>query len=96
MAAYLRPTGSEHQKQLSSRLRQYLALPLLRPEDMHPEMTRLKDEIKTLVQQHCTREEGKSFNLLHNYIVNTWMRRFGPDEISVFNATHKTNNVTER
>jgi hypothetical protein len=28
--------------------------------------------------------------------VKTWMIGHGPDEISVFQARHKTNNVTER
>jgi len=96
LAAYLRPTGSEPQRQLSHRLRQYFALPLLKPEDMYPEMNRLKNEIKELVVQHCTPEEQVAFNSLHNYLIKTWMMRFGPEEISVYNAVHKTNNVTER
>ncbi len=96
LAGYLRPTGSEHQKQISHRLRQYFAMPLLKPEDMQPQMNRLKDEMKALVLAHCTPEEQKSFNALHNYIIKTWMIRYGPEEISVFGAIHKTNNVTER
>jgi len=96
LLAYMRATGSEPVKQISHRLRQYLALPLLKPEDMHSQMTRLKNEIKELVLQHCTREQQIAFNDLHNYLIETWMMRFGPEEISVYNAVHKTNNVTER
>ena len=96
LGKYLRPTGSEGQVQLSHRLRQYLGLPLLRPEHMHPEMTRLKNEIKALVIQYCTEHEQKAFNKLHNYIITSWMKRLGPEEISVYGALHKTNNITER
>lgn len=92
----MRPTGSAHQVQLSHRLRQYLGLPLLKPEDMKPQMDRLKEEIKALVLEHCTQAERVSFNRLHNYVVEYWMKRHGPEEISVFNAQQKTNNVTER
>jgi hypothetical protein len=96
LSAYLRPSGSEHQKQLSHRIRQYFAIPLLKAEDMLPEMNRLKNEIKGLVLAHCTKADQVAFNQLHNYIIATWMKRFGPEEISVFNAIHKTNNITER
>lgn len=69
---------------------------MLKPEDMLPEMNRLKEEIKGLVSQHCTDDEKKAFNELHNYLIKTWMIRFGPEELSVFGAIHKTNNITER
>lgn len=96
LAAYLRPSGDENQKQLSFRLRQYFGLPLLRPEDMFGQMERLKTEIKALVVAHCTPEIQRAFQDLHNYIIKSWMIRYGPDEISVFGAPHKTNNIIER
>lgn len=96
LAGYLRATGHGYQKQLSHRLRQYFALPLLKPEHMIGEMTRLKEEIRDLVLRHCTVEEQRAFNDVHNYIVKSWMIRFGPNEISVFGAPYKTNNINER
>lgn len=93
---YLRGSGSKGQVLLSHLLRQFFALPLLRPEDMKPEMTRLEAELKDLTKNHCTADDRKAFNQLFNYIVKTWMIGHGPDEISVFQARHKTNNVTER
>lgn len=96
LAAYLRPSGDENQSQISFRTRQYFALPLLRPEDMYGEMERLKNEMKALVVAHCTPEIRRAFNALHNYIIQSWMIRYGPEEISVYGSPHKTNNVLER
>jgi hypothetical protein len=96
LAGYLRPSGDPNQKLLSHRVRQYFALPLLRPEDMYGEMQRLKNEIKELVVAHCTPKIRRAFNDLHNYIIKSWMIRYGPSEISVFGSPHKTNNILER
>ena len=95
LAGYLRATGSGHHVQISHRLRQYFGLPLLKPEDMIGQMNRLKNEMKELVTQ-LNPEEQRAFNQLHNYIIRTWMIGYGPEQVSVFGAPYKTNNINER
>lgn len=96
LGAYLRPGANPHQAILSDRLRQYMALPLLKPEDMKPQVERLGNDIKTTATENCTRDVVKRFNGLHNYVINYWMKLQGPNNISTFGAVHKTNNVNER
>lgn len=81
---------------LSHLLRQYFALTLLRPEHMKGEVERLERELREQTLLHCTAADRKSFNRFHNYVVKTWMIGYGPEQISVFGAKHKTNNVIER
>lgn len=96
LAGYLRSGSSGVNAQLSHRLRQYFALPLLKPEDMRGEVERLEREVRDLVVKNCTRKVVKQFNAFHKYVVNYWMRLHGPANISVFGMQHKTNNITER
>ena len=96
LGAYLRPRGNQTQKKLSHLARQYMAVPLLRPEDMKGQVERIGKEIRALATVHCTAKVVRSFNKLHNYIVKYWMEYQGPTNVSVFGATHKTNNIHER
>ena len=96
LGAYLRPRGNKTQKSLSHLVRQYMALPILRPEDMKGQVERIGKEIRALATSHCTAKVVKKFNRLHNYICKYWMQFQGPANVSVFGATHKTNNIHER
>ena len=96
LGPYLRPRGNKTQKDLSSLVRQYMALPLLRPEDMKAQVERIGKEIRAITTVHCTTKVVRKFNRLHNYVVKYWMQFQGPANISVYGATHKTNNVHER
>ena len=96
LGPYLRPRGNKTQQQLSNLVREYLALPLLKPEDMKGQVERIGREIKAVATTHCTRTVLRRFNRLHNYILNYWMQHHGPANISVFGALHKTNNLHER
>ena len=96
LGAFLRPRGNKTQKTLSHLVRQYMALPLLRQEDMKGQVERIGKEIRALATVHCTPKVVRSFNKLHNYITKYWMQYHGPANVSVFGATHKTNNIHER
>ena len=96
LGPYLRPRGNKTQQQLSNLVREYLALPLLKPEDMRGQVERIGREIKAIATTHCTRTVLRRFNRLHNYILTYWMQHHGPSNISVFGALHKTNNLHER
>ena len=96
LGPYLRPRGNKTQKALSHLVRQYMSLPLLRPEDMKGQVERIGKEIRALATAHCTAKVVRSFNRLHNYICKYWMQYQGPANVSVFGATHKTNNIHER
>ena len=96
LAPYLRPRGNKTQKSLSHLVRQYMALPLLRAEDMKGQVERIGKEIRALATAHCTAKVVKNFNRLHNYVCKYWMQYQGPANVSVFGATHKTNNIHER
>ena len=93
---YLRASGSPAVMVLSHLLRQYFALSLLKPEHMKPEMDRIEDELKTQTLAFCTADDRKRFMLFHHYVIKTWMIGHGPEQISVFGAKFKTNNVIER
>lgn len=95
LAGFVRPTGKAEHQAISFVLRQYFALPLLRPEDMRGEVRRLEEEMKC-ASARATPEIRKRLNLFHNYVINYWMRLLGPETISVAGVDHKTNNVTER
>ena len=96
LAAYLRTNTTGYHAELSHRLRQYFALPLLKPEDMKREVERLGTEIREIAVAHCTPTVIRRFNKFHNYIIKYWMQLIGPANLSVFGLHHKTNNVTER
>ena len=96
LGPYLRPRGNKTQKELSNLVRQYMALPLLRAEDMKGQVERIGKEIRAITTVHCTVKVVRKFNKLHNYIVKYWMQFQGPANISVYGATHKTNNIHER
>ena len=95
LASYFRPRNNQTQIQVSNRLRQYLALPLLKPLHMRSEVERIGNDLKHLTKD-MTRDVIKRFNRLHNYVVKYWMRFHGPNNISVNGADHKTNNISER
>ena len=96
LGAFLRPRGNKTQKTLSHLVRQYMAIPLLRPEDMKGQVERIGKAIRALATLHCTAKVVRAFNKLHNYVVRYWMQYHGPANVSVFGATHKTNNIHER
>ena len=82
-------------KAVSFRLRQYINLPLVKPGHMPDEVRRLEMELRELCKD-VPPNVGKNLNGFHKYIVETWMQRVGPRDISVYGAPHKTNNVIER
>ena len=77
LAPYLRPRGNKTQKSLSHLVRQYMALPLLRAEDMKGQVERIGKEIRALATAHCTAKVVKNFNRLHNYVCKYWMQYQG-------------------
>ena len=46
--------------------------------------------------KNCAPDVVNRFRKLHGYIVGYWLKFQGPQNISVFDAQHKTNNITER
>jgi len=97
LGKYFRANGSAVVVVLSSLLRQYLAIPLLRAEDMRAEVLRLEAEIKAAtLPPKVTKEDRRNFNRFHQYFVRTWMIGMGPNTISVYQGIQKTNNVIER
>jgi len=95
LASYFRPKGSEVAKKVSSVLRQYFAIPLLRPEHVKREVDRLGEQLRLLAGR-LTPTDSKKLNLFHNYFVSYWCRLMGADRMSVYGATHTTNNILER
>ena len=77
------------------RLRQYINMPLLKPVHMRNEVLRLERELRALCKD-IPEDMGRGLNGFHRYFVEHWMIRVGPEEISVYGAPHKTNNVIER
>lgn len=96
LGPFLRSTKESNQAMLSHKLRQYMALPLLKPHDMRAQLQRLEREVSTFAKKHFSEHVVKRFNGFHNYVVSYWMKFHGPDNVSVFNAKHKTNNINER
>lgn len=96
LGSLMRPHGSPAHKLISNRLRQYMSLPLLKPEDIEIEVRRIGHEIHKLALKHCSPTVVKSLNGLHNYIISYWMVLQGPENFSVFDSNHKTNNLSER
>ena len=95
LGAFFRPKSHHIQKLISFIIRQYMALPLLKPHHMKGEVERLGTELRKAVKDlaPCV---IRRCNNLHNYIVRFWMRLHGPNNISVTGALHKTNNLSER
>lgn len=63
---------------------------------MGKEVRRIGDEIKVMSVQHMAPSVVRALNSLHNYICTYWMAFHGPENISVYNCNHKTNNLAER
>ena len=95
LASFFRPKGSDVAKKISHVIRQYFAIPLLRVDHFKREVDRLGEELRQLSQK-VTPLEASRLNKFHNYFVSYWCRLQGADHISVFGATHTTNNIIER
>lgn len=93
-AVFHKKASSIHRK-LAFILRQYLALPLLRPHHVPGQVNRLESELKD-VCQHLAPGEARRVNLFHNYVVSYWCQLVGPESFTVFGASHTTNNRLER
>ena len=72
-----------------------MALPLLKPHHMKGEVERIGRELREQVK-HLSPSVIQRCNNLHNYILRYWMKLHGPHNISVADALHKTNNISER
>ena len=70
-------------------------MPLVRPAHIPAEVQRLERELRELCKD-VPPNVGRNLNAFHKYFVETWMHRVGPNDISVYGAPHKTNNVIER
>lgn len=77
------------------RLRQYINMPLVKPVHMPNEVRRLEGELRALCKE-VPQDMGRNLNAFHRYFVEHWMLRVGPQDVSVYGAPHKTNNVIER
>lgn len=95
LAGLFRRNGSVIQQKLSSLLRQYFGLPLLKHQHMRGELERLERELRQ-VCRHQTPEIAERINGFHNYVITYWMSLQGSYTISVEGAQHKTNNIAER
>lgn len=95
LAAFFRPSGSEVQRQVSTVLRQYFALPLIKHRHMKAEVERMERELRQLSLK-CTGVVARRLNKFHNYVVSYWLQHQGASTISVCGAIHKTNNICER
>lgn len=91
---YQNPTTAVHKK-IGSLLRQYLSLPLLQALHIRGEMNRLETQMRDCAS-NVPRAVAQRLNAFHTYMVSYWMRFQGFNTISVYNATHKTNNTIER
>lgn len=96
LGAFLKPRECRKQAEISNKLRQYMALPLLKPEDMRGQLERLEAELEQLSAENCTLDIVDRFNDFHNYVTTYWMKQHGPYNISVHGTKHKTNNIAER
>lgn len=95
LAAFFRPSGRPLHNQISVLLRQFFALPLLKPHHVKGEVQRLEAELRT-ISRLCTKDVAKRLNKFTNYVINFWCRLMGASTISVAGCDHKTNNVIER
>lgn len=95
LAGYFRAQNNREQAMISHTLRQYLALPLLTSEDMRVQVKRLERDLKKRTR-NCTPYIISCFNKFHQYVVKYWMKFHGPENITVFDAQYKTNNIVER
>lgn len=77
---------------LKAKLKQYLCLPLIKPEHWKEELERLKREVISLDLEEDLLKRCERF---HNYIIRFWCKRIGPKQISVVGEPHKTNNACE-
>lgn len=78
---------------LSMKLRQLMAIPLLSPSDIRFELPRLEVELaKSPVPEKVKRMLKQVFD----YVISTWIIRFGVENLSVYKSNHTTNNCVER
>ena len=97
LVKYYRPTSDKDhwQSKLSTCLRQYLGLPILRATDIYPEVQRLEDEMR-LLGRELPRRDARLLNDFHNYIIDYWFCKIGVSNISVDQQHHTTSNCIER
>lgn len=76
----------------ADRIRQYLCLPMLKPEDFLDQLRRLKAEVLDSFLPANILERYKAF---HKYVLTFWCGTVGPKEISVAGLDHRTNNAVE-
>ena len=95
LGGFWNPSSKQLYSAVGFRLRQYICLPLLRAEHIGDQVRRLEKELRKLCKD-LPADVGKRLNSFHHYVVDTWMVRVGAENISVYGATHKTNNVIER
>lgn len=95
LAGFFRPSGRSLHNQISLLLRQFFALPLLKPQHVRGEVERLEGEMKR-ISRFTTKDVARRLNKFCNYIVGFWCRLMGANTISVAGCEHKTNNVIER
>jgi len=95
LAAFFRPSGKSLHNQISYLLRQFFALPLLKPHHIKGEVQRLEQEMKK-ISRFCTKDVARRLNKFVNYFISYWCRLMGASTISVAGCDHKTNNVIER
>ena len=95
LACFFLVKASAVYRKIAQILKQYLVLPLLRPEHIGGAVKALEEELKkessTLLDN-----ERRRLNRFHNYVVTYWCQLVGPANISVFNAPYTTNNRLER
>lgn len=89
------PKATSAQKAVKRILMKYLALPLLRPQDMKPEVLELERELREACAA-LSAKDRHNVNRFHIYFVTHWCKFVGPYNLSVFNAPYTTNNRLER
>lgn len=73
-------------------LRQIMALPLLPPKDIKLQFHELLFDINHI---HDTQVRRLLRRFHRNYVFDFWMKKIGPDRISVYALPHKSNNAVE-
>jgi len=95
LGPFFRPGKQELQVRISTTLRKYFALPLLKPCHIREQVGNLEAELKSH-SRFCTKEVARKLNRFHVYFVDYWMKLQGCETISVVGMAHKTNNIVER